>query len=153
MSLRDFYKEARRICHSDDHPAKESFVNFVLAGRHHDGQTERRVTIDVEKDTDDFESIPNLTVSRDYDSMIGISHNLPYNVAMPIFPLPNFRDSLQRTNHLTKKIHRTVSSSLRRAPCVNLWLYLIIHCRRREIPGLSRCISFHIIALPNIRRA
>lgn len=111
LSLRSFNRRAYKILKKDlrNFPHKR-FVEFVLGGRLIKGDgVERRVYMDVLRGIEPTAALENLNVTRDYDSLIGISENLPFNVALALYPVPNFRESLKRTNHLTKRILVTVS--------------------------------------------
>lgn len=85
------------------------FVNFALAGRARDEDGEKRVNIDVFKDCEQLHVRNDVTITRDYDSVIGITHNLPFCGPFSIYPAPNFRDCLVRSNHLRKRIQLPAS--------------------------------------------
>lgn len=111
LSLREFNDQAHFILNSNrHHPRYFDFVNFVLAGRIplEDG-TIGRVKLDPIKDLDDMSNQDSVIVTRDYDSIIGISTKIPFTVPVAVYPLANFRDSLRRTNHLTHSIRLSVS--------------------------------------------
>ena len=87
----------------------KDFLDLVLAGRHTDpDQVLHRVKIDVLRDADHIDTIPEVKITRDYDSIIGLSTKLPYTVPLSILPVPNFNDCMRRTNHLKVPIQPTV---------------------------------------------
>ena len=88
------------------------FVNFALAGRVVDGVGQKRVTIDVFKDCEQLQGRDDVTTTRDYDSVIGVTRNLPFCGPFSIYPAPNFRDCLTRSNHLKKRIQLPVSTAV-----------------------------------------
>lgn len=50
-----------------------------------------------------------VTVTRDCDSVIGRTFDLPFTKPLAIYPLPRFADTLKKTNHMTIKISSRVS--------------------------------------------
>ena len=44
--------------------------------------------------------LPQLQISRDFDSLIGTTSNLPYTVALAVYPVPPFHETLIYTNHI-----------------------------------------------------
>jgi hypothetical protein len=116
LSLHDFNQKARTILNER---AVEEFVSAVLAGRWrnavvaHNGEEseeqEYRATIDPFLHCYQGNDLgDNITVTRDFDSLIGITRNLPLTCPLAMYPVPNFRDSLTRTNHLTRMIRYQV---------------------------------------------
>lgn len=104
MSLRTFNRIANELLFEQE--AVTQFINFVLAGRWvNDAGQPYRVNIDPLLDCYSGDDLNDVAVSRDFDSIIGITtNNMPLNGTLAIYPVPNFRDSLVRSNHLTWKI-------------------------------------------------
>ena len=105
MLLQEFNEVAQglltRSAEAEDDPLRHAFTNFVLAGRYvGPGGQEQRVHIDVMKNIEETRNLANLSISRDYDSLIGISDRLPFRCSLGFYPLPNFRECLSKTNHL-----------------------------------------------------
>ena len=95
-------------------PMHHRFVNFVLAGRYrpHLSDQEWRVSIDVHKGLTPTDELENITITRDYDSVIGITTKLPFRTSIALCPIPNFAFSLKKSNHLVRTIQPTVSESI-----------------------------------------
>lgn len=109
-SLRGFNNQARKFLQP---PAQiDNFLNFVLAGRDVDsnGNSKRYIAIAPAAATDTIDTLPR-TITRDFDSMIGTSRDLPYLRPLGIYPLPNFSDTVNKSTHLTVSITITVSVS------------------------------------------
>jgi hypothetical protein len=51
-----------------------------------------------------------LRLTRDFDSGIGISRNLPFTCALSIYPVPSFRDTLKKSNYLRGPVTLKVST-------------------------------------------
>ncbi|EKM49397.1 uncharacterized protein PHACADRAFT_106860 [Phanerochaete carnosa HHB-10118-sp] len=80
------------------------FVNLVLAGRELRDGGQICLDMDVFKDCVSPADIDTVEVTRDFDSVIGITTTLPFQAPLSIYPVANFRDSLTKTNHLSKRI-------------------------------------------------
>ncbi len=114
LSINQFTETAQTLASSED---GSKFVPFVLAGRLLDDEdifedVEKRVFVNPIVDA---ECPPGreLKFSRDYDSVIGVSSDLPYLSPLAVFPVPPFKDTLKRTNHVNQRITRhDVSSCL-----------------------------------------
>ena len=118
LSIKEFNEIAYQLLdysHSNRvDPMHHKFVNFVLSGRYTvlpHGQ-EHRVHIDVTKDVTPTQDIQSLKLCRDYDSIIGLTENLPFRVTMAMHPIPPFSMSLKKSNHLMKTIITAVSKCL-----------------------------------------
>lgn len=51
----------------------------------------------------DVNELP-LTLTRDFDSLVGITNDLPFQVSFSIYPVPRFRDTMSADNHFTRRI-------------------------------------------------
>ncbi|KAI6142091.1 hypothetical protein BKA82DRAFT_4018243 [Pisolithus tinctorius] len=80
------------------HQAKENkeqslkFLKFALAGW--DGvdlDDQQNVTLNV---LQGIQGIQDITVTHDYDSLIGTTKTLPYRAPLTVWPAPSFRDTL-----------------------------------------------------------
>lgn len=107
MSLAQFNQRALRYLEQAEYIGHAAFVQFVLAGRYEHHQESRRAILDPELD-----AVPlvqeELTLTRDFDSLIGISTNLPFTTSFNIFPVPPFRDTMIADNHLLYSFRRPV---------------------------------------------
>jgi len=89
----------------EDNAAKK-FLQFVLAGRTEVEDTIRHVTLNA---CQGLAPPYDYAVSRDYDSLIGVSYDLPYTCHLAINPVPPFRDTLFKHNHMKSLAYRDVS--------------------------------------------
>lgn len=120
LSLHEFNEKAYNLLVAEhDDPLKPEFVNLVLAGRcfapsqdeeaGQEEEIEHRVHINVRQGLASAED-KEFNVTRDYDSIIGITENLPFRVPLAIYPIPNFKESLSGSIHITKMITSPVST-------------------------------------------
>lgn len=100
ISFRHFVRHAQVLLQAGNVAA---FIQFVLCGRKimQDG-TQSRVIVNARQGA----SAPNMAldtcqITRDLDSIIGISRNLPYTAPLALYPLPPFRDTLKKSNKFT----------------------------------------------------
>lgn len=107
ITFRQFVEEARQLyidmtAPNPNHGAELTFLKFVLAGRRGLNLADQR---DVALNT--LQGLPPLgaiNLMRDYDSLMGITYDLPYSVALSIWPVPPFREVLKENNHITALI-------------------------------------------------
>lgn len=110
ISLPTFLQRAEHLLalalkNNDLHP----FVEFVLAGRcrQPDGSI-TRIFLNPRQGIPSPLG-PDLQVTRDIDTVIGFSTNLPFCTAMELFPVASFRDTLTEPIHLKRKVKNSVS--------------------------------------------
>lgn len=147
LSIQKFTAIAQQFATTDD---GSKFLPFVLAGRMLDDEdidengddVLKRVfvnaVVDAECPLEDM-----LSLTRDYDSVIGISNDLPYTDALSIFPVPPFKETLKRDNHIKRQISRQdVSSSLSKVYQLTIVLFrepaLLYHCAASRISHSAR---------------
>ena len=86
------------------------FINVALCGRtmveHGNEKVPHRVLVNARLGLDHPAS-PQIT--RDFDSAIGITRNLPFTAAFNVYPIASFRDTLKKPNHVRGPIYRQVS--------------------------------------------
>ncbi|KIP01233.1 hypothetical protein PHLGIDRAFT_80839 [Phlebiopsis gigantea 11061_1 CR5-6] len=117
LSIKEFndiaYKLLDHSYSNDVDPMNHTFVNFMLSGRYKDPDNgaEKRVRIDPCKGLASTSTIEDIEITRDYDSIIGISNNFPFSVPIAIYPIASFSLSLKKSNHLYKTIVTPVSGS------------------------------------------
>lgn len=100
VTLHEFLHLADSLLHTRQDV--KAFVRFVLAGRYsavEDGPMSR-VFMNAKQGLHTGLPDPDLQVTRDYDSIIGISKDLPYMAAVQVFPIAPFRETLKKTNHI-----------------------------------------------------
>ena len=94
LSLSEFTYMMQQASKTDD---PMDLINAALCGRVIVDQQEHRVILNARQDLDHPDH-PSFT--RDFDSAIGITCNFPFTAALNIYPIPNFRDTLKRSNHI-----------------------------------------------------
>lgn len=101
VSLEGFIKIAQSL-HSQStaiQATDEAFVRFALAGRIHQSS---RVSVNSRQGVPELKT-SDCSIQRDFDSVIGITRDLPFSAALAVFPLASFRDTLKTDNHLLFK--------------------------------------------------
>ncbi|KAI6144777.1 hypothetical protein BKA82DRAFT_32023 [Pisolithus tinctorius] len=83
--------------------AAKQFYRFMLSGHTHkpDGEP-GHITVNA---CDNLPNHRSYEVSHDYDSLIGISHGLPYSYHLELTPIPPFKYTLISDNHLKAKAY------------------------------------------------
>ena len=79
------------------------YINTALCGRIFVDGVPRRVSLNARQGLDHPIS-PGLT--RDFDSAIGITDNLPYTSPFNVYPISSFRDTLTKPNHVQGRIYQ-----------------------------------------------
>lgn len=93
---------------ADEAFAAKEFYRFVLAGRSRTNENEScHVTLNA---CEDLPQNIQYEVSRDYDSVIGLSRDLPYNNHLELTPVPPFIYTLKMNNHMDGIAYSAVSS-------------------------------------------
>ena len=80
-----------------DHELK--FLKFILAG--HSGldlQEQEHVSLNT---VQDLPPLGHIHVTHNYDSLMGITFNLPYRVTLGIWRVPPFKEILSQNSHIT----------------------------------------------------
>ncbi|KAG1861526.1 hypothetical protein DFJ58DRAFT_872254 [Suillus subalutaceus] len=52
------------------------------------------------------------TITRDIDSVIGVSRSLPYTTALSIWPVPPFRETLTKDNHVKSRAYNAEGAQI-----------------------------------------
>ena len=120
LSVVDFVDKAHQILAGADLPQdqppvsldvlRQRFTSFVLTGKSQDNPDERFV-IEAMSSAVSHLMTGQMLVTRDYDSLIGVTRDLPYNRAVYLYPIPRFEDTLSKDNHLVHTI--TVQGEVR----------------------------------------
>jgi hypothetical protein len=104
LSLSQFTRVMQEASESVD---KLDFINAALCGRVMiDGDT-YRISVNARQDLEPPE-FPTFT--RDFDSAIGITYNFPFTAALYIFPVPSFKETLKKGNHVKARLYPNVSA-------------------------------------------
>ena len=100
VSLQQFVLTAEHLL-SQDQTADNMvrFVRFVLAGRFEFDGHQTRIFVNARQGSSPL-SICAYQHRRDLDSAIGVTRDFPFRIAMAIFPLASFRDTLTEDNHI-----------------------------------------------------
>lgn len=96
VSLSEFVSAAEQMFLPDQ---LENFLRFILAGRLQYRDKLARIFINARQGAL-VPPISEYKLYRDIDSVIGVTHDLPFRLPMAIFPLASFRDTLTEDNHL-----------------------------------------------------
>ena len=108
-SLEQFVEHAKTVLLTNEDIHR--FVQFTLAGKSYDPAARpSRVRLVPSLQTPAVDTLP-LRATRDFDSLIGITTDLPFSQSIAVYPIPNFKDSLSKSNHLCKQIHNQVLSN------------------------------------------
>lgn len=100
MSLKQFVQAAQHLLSLERSPdVSARFLRFVLAGRLELNGNQTRIFINARQGA--FPPpIHDYRKRRDIDSAVGLGHDLPFRIALAIFPLASFRDTLTKDNHI-----------------------------------------------------
>lgn len=99
VSLAEFLQIADGLLYEQKDVYK--FIRFVLAGRYIGEGPMSRVFVNAKQGL--HTGLPDgaVNVTRDYDSILGISKDLPYMSALAVYPLSPFKETLKKNNHMT----------------------------------------------------
>jgi hypothetical protein len=90
-SLKEFADEGMRL-HALEDDDGSKFCEFVATGRH--PEELHQVALLPDLDEPNHRDI-SITVMRDYDSLLGVSKDLPYNKNLEVFPVASWHDTLK----------------------------------------------------------
>lgn len=116
-SFQQFVNQAQRFytrMQNEDLPpdedalASKAFLQFMLAGRIRINDILRHITFNACQGLRE----PQYQITRDYDSLIGASKDLPYTIHLALSPVPPFRDILYKPNHIKGLAYNRVKSSM-----------------------------------------
>ena len=152
-SLSTFNAKAREMLQQS---TVTDFVNLTLAGRWKDNthgddsgdeenseegdDGERRISIDPFTDCYSHNGLENVVITRDFDSLIGITNNLPLMCTLAVYPVPNFRDRLMKSNHLDHSVTVNVCT------ISVIFIRLLTQVSFRAQAGSFHCILFRMFA-------
>lgn len=82
----------------------QNFCQLMLSGRYvSDDAVEHRVYVNARQGTQP-PLLNDCTLTRDIDSVIGITDDLPYTAPLAIFPMAPFKETLKKSNHIATEI-------------------------------------------------
>jgi hypothetical protein len=100
VPLQQFVRTAEHLLSQDQTPDNMvRFIRFVLAGRFELDGHQTRIFVNARQAA----SPPLIDAyqhRRDLDSVIGVTRGFPFRVALALFPLASFRDTLTEDNHV-----------------------------------------------------
>jgi hypothetical protein len=107
VSLQEYVHMALAILDGPDHI--DDFCRMVLAGRVNIDGEEHRLFINARQGLENINPA-RYRCTRDYDSMLSCTSNLPFNAPLSIFPVASFKDTLTADIHLIgKALNKAVS--------------------------------------------
>ena len=107
LSLAQFVTLAQALLPSELDPCQDPsvFIRFVLAGRLETPNTGSPLRVFINAKQGAFPiPVDKYQLHRDVDSVIGITQDLPFRRSLAIFPMPCFRDTLRKDNHVTYQV-------------------------------------------------
>lgn len=90
------------LMHESASRSPMEYINTALCGRIFVDGVPHRVSLNARQGLDHPIS-PELT--RDFDSAIGITDDLPYTSPFNVYPISSFRDTLTKPNHVQGRIY------------------------------------------------
>lgn len=94
--------------------------------------------------------------TQDYHSITSISHNLPYMSVLAVFPLPLFKETLNKTNHIKSLVFDSrvrISISVVRSTALIFGIQgepKRVPCHKVLYFVLGKAITRHIVCVPAI---
>ncbi|KAG9308264.1 hypothetical protein JVU11DRAFT_12151 [Chiua virens] len=114
LTLSEFVREASGYYNAIGNHNRDDeleFLKFVLAGRRGlQLNDQRSITVNAIQGQPDIDRV---TATHDYDSLIGTTQTLPYLVALTVWPVPSFRDTLKSNNHVTSIAYNQANVAVR----------------------------------------
>lgn len=90
-TLQEFVSRAKALYQAG---ALDDFARFVLTGKHGGGQHQ----VDAIKDA--LQDGHEISVLRDYDSLLGIHEHICIQTYLTVYPVSKFEDTLRRNIHV-----------------------------------------------------
>jgi hypothetical protein len=95
-------EEFTTIMHEAASGGQMEYIKAALCGRVSIDQVPHRISVNARQGLHPPE-LPEFT--RDFDSAIGITRNLPYTSPFNVFPISSFKDTLTKPNHVRGHIN------------------------------------------------
>ena len=100
MSLPDINIFALNLLNLGTDDSIDDFIRLMVAGRVPVEGITHRVLVNPFQDIPDH--LPrDITITGDYDSLIGFTPNLPFKFPLAVYPVPPFNFTLKKNIHLT----------------------------------------------------
>lgn len=115
LSFQEFCDKARDLflalqdasSEQEEKAAAKAFYRFVLAGRtYSEDHIPKHITVNA---CQGLSPEVDYSITRDFDSLIGYSKDLPYTQHIELSPIPNFRFTLKTNNHMLALAYNHVS--------------------------------------------
>lgn len=81
-----------------------AFVKFALTGQYQTPEGIMQACVDPLQHRPDPDDVWRVEQHRDYDSLIGISKNLPFRVDLEVFPIPQPRETLKEDIKIDQRV-------------------------------------------------
>ncbi|GLB45961.1 hypothetical protein LshimejAT787_4400010 [Lyophyllum shimeji] len=99
-NLHEFVSRASRLCEEDE--SSDPFIRFALCGEYTDAGIEKQVFVDPIQNM--VTDANHLRISRDYDSVLGISDKFMVDGPLNVWPVPHEKYALTTSIHLQYEI-------------------------------------------------
>lgn len=139
LTMKEFVGHSRHLfTQMQDDQTEVDFIRFVLAARVGPLADEELDQYQVRLNClQGIPAPPETDITRDLDSVIGVSDTLPYTSTLSIWPLPPFKETLKKDNHVKS---RAYNSQVRNT--VNGGCYICILTKTRAQRLKFRCTKF-----------
>jgi len=121
LTMADFVGHSRHLfTQMHDDQTELDFIRFVLAARVGPLADEELDRCQVRLNClQGIPPLPEPDINRDLDSVIGVSDTLPYTSTLSIWPLPPFKETLKKDNHVKSRAYNgQVRNTLNGGYCI-----------------------------------
>jgi hypothetical protein len=124
LTMAEFVGHSRHLyTQMQDDQSEVDFIRFVLAARVGPLADEELDRCQVRLNClQGIPPLPETDITRDLDSVIGISDTLPYTSTLSIWPLPPFKETLKKDNHVKS---RAYNSQVRNTINSGYYIYIL----------------------------
>lgn len=130
LSLQQFCATAQHML-ANDHA---EFARFVLSGEDKDGV---RVVVNPLRDSDT--ELEYFTVTRDYDSLLGIDADIMVNCSLTAYPIARREDTLTKDIHISAKFTSSTVRSIKFS--IITFIYVLLSRANLALPFIGFQIS------------
>jgi hypothetical protein len=101
LTMNEFVGHSRHLfTQFQDEQSEFDFIRFVLAARAPSADEENEGYQIRLNCLQGLPPLPDADITRDLDSVIGVSDTLPYTSSLSIWPLSPFKETLKKDNHV-----------------------------------------------------
>ncbi|KAG1793321.1 uncharacterized protein HD556DRAFT_1238042 [Suillus plorans] len=114
LTMKEFVGHSRHLfTQMQDDQTEVDFIRFVLAARVGPLADEELDQYQVRLNClQGIPTPPEIDITRDLDSVIGVSDTLPYTSTLSIWPLPPFRETLKKDNHVKSRAYNSQGAEI-----------------------------------------